>query len=844
MDETASPGRVVPWLLIALVLAYVLERLGIALSSGHLMFHLDAGEYTPLKAVGPYLGRSTLALFLDPTARIDFFVACTAPPHGPSITPTLVLAGTIVHFAVEHLGAPLGTITVRMLSLGISTVALLSWLLLLLRCGLGPSLARRFGLLFLLAPPIFLKLNLIYWGSHELVVLFFALFLLALLPWLAEAASPRLAIVQVLVVGTVSAALSVFHGILIVPCVFVGMWLALRAVLSLVRDRSVGAGLGLGVLLAVLGTGSFLGGWWALVQLPTLAAIGLEPSFLSNNDFSTIAGGSVAAGSTLLAGMLPGDRFISSVFIQEGPLWVGLACAVALLVEAALRRRRGQIGSPVDHPLTLFLATYMLFAWVVIGAVPEEFSETRYLVTLYPVTFALVAAWSLGAGGKLRLALPVLLLLIQVPTHLALLAPGQLDAGLRYDGTKMFYAFHDEHEEVPPWEHTRLGGADRSFTLGMRILTSYQWNNSYWEWHTPAQARELAHEEILAEYLSESVDLEQVDSQAFFNGLGYAYRILLPPPHDGLLAGILALHSDVSEYIRAGYQMDPADLRWRAPDSRLAGDPGTNLVDPGPQPVGAAGGPPVPATAGERRCPSGMLWVAGGPYVLGEWQVDAYEKWVPDYVLERTEVKLEAFCMAKYPFPGRAGAQWPRDGLDLDGMPEVERQLATVGRRSCTLLELTLAAVGRDNFRYPYDRETRRSGRCDPDDRNPGPLGAFPDCVSPLGFFDFLTRASWARLDELSRAALTAQGAHHQPGFDASYVVAGGMERQDTIQAPTNFGFHIHQPGEPAFLDDGIRLCADPGPQDRKLGETYDRWVSAFFERRYIKDVLGLTHGR
>jgi hypothetical protein len=239
-----------------------------------------------------------------------------------------------------------------------------------------------------------------------------------------------------------------------------------------------------------------------------------------------------------------------------------------------------------------------------------------------------------------------------------------------------------------------------------------------------------------------------------------------------------------------------------------------------------------------------MLWVAGGTYVLGEWQVQAYEEWSPDYVLARTEVKLGPYCMAPYPFPGRAGAQWPRDGLDLIGMPEVERQLATVGRRSCTLLELTLGAAGPDNFRYPYDRATRHSGRCDPDDNNPGPLGAFPDCVSPLGFFDFLTRASWARLDELSRAALTAQGAHHQPGFEAAYVVAGGMERQDTIQAPTNFGFHIHQPGEPAFLDDGIRLCADPGPQDHKLDENYDRWASAFFERRYIKDVLGLTHGR
>jgi hypothetical protein len=70
------------------------------------------------------------------------------------------------------------------------------------------------------------------------------------------------------------------------------------------------------------------------------------------------------------------------------------------------------------------------------------------------------------------------------------------------------------------------------------------------------------------------------------------------------------------------------------------------------------------------------------------------------------------------------------------------------------------------------------------------------------------------------------------------------MERQDTIQAPTNFGIHLHQRGEPAFLDDGIRLCADPDSQDPALQDVYERWLAGFFTRRYFKDVLGLTQGR
>jgi len=299
----------------------------------------------------------------------------------------------------------------------------------------------------------------------------------------------------------------------------------------------------------------------------------------------------------------------------------------------------------------------------------------------------------------------------------------------------------------------------------------------------------------------------------------------------------------VAEAVRAGYRMTPEELAWSAPDPSMEGDPGPAAAGPSSSPSEPSGAPEA-EEPGDPRCPPGMLWVAGGSLELGEWQPQDYAKWFPDYVLRRSEVQLEPFCMARFPFPGREGAQWPRDGLDLSVMAELERQLATVGRRSCTVMELMLASAGPENFRYPYHREQHISGRCDPDDRNPGPLGAFPDCVSPLGFSDFLTRASWARLDEISRAAMTAQGANHQAGFEARYVVAGGMERQDTIQAPTNFGFHIHQPSEPAFEDDGIRLCADPGPQDVGLEETYEAWASAFFERRYFKDMLGLTHGR
>jgi len=292
--------------------------------------------------------------------------------------------------------------------------------------------------------------------------------------------------------------------------------------------------------------------------------------------------------------------------------------------------------------------------------------------------------------------------------------------------------------------------------------------------------------------------------------------------------------------------MLPEDLRWVDPSSTVRTKPALSegvTEDAEDRSVGELLGEDHSGPS-DPRCPSGFIFVAGDSFELGEWELERYQKWVPDYVLHRAAVQLESFCMARYPFPGRKGALWPRDGLDLDILPELERQLETMGRRSCTVLELTLGAAGPENYRYPSDREERSEGVCDPSDSEPSPLGSFANCVSPLGFNDFLARASWARIDEKSRAALTAQGAQHQAGFEADYLVAGGMGRQDTIQAPTNFGIHLHQRGEPAFLDDGIRLCADPGPQDPAMQVTYERWLRGYFARRYFKDALGLTQGR
>ncbi|HCP48341.1 MAG TPA: hypothetical protein DIU15_20040 [Deltaproteobacteria bacterium] len=814
----------------------MIDRWVIVLSTGHLLFHMDAGEYTPLRAVGPFLSESTLSIFVDGARRREFVEACTAPPHGPSITPTLVWTGAMTHFAAVHLGASLSTLMTKAIALAVSTCALAAWLLLLVRAWPRTGLLVRFGLLCLAAPPLLLKLSLMSWGSHELVLLVLPLFLLVFFPWIVRPCVGLRALARACVIGAVGGGLTVLHGTLILPAAFLGFWLLLGSAGRVWREQSrLRAGL-VAVGMGLLGVGLFFAGWWGVASWPDMQAIGIGLSPLGTNDFGTMAGGALASPSAWLERLGPGGRFATREFAQELPLWVGMVCAVDLLLRAAFRTTRAsssqggtQHSGPLDHPLGLFLSGYLLVSWTVVHGIPLELGETRYLAPLYPVSLAVVALWTLGQRPGLRALVLVALLSLQLPGHLGLLDVGNVEAGSRYDGSRMYYAFHGPEELVPPAERTPLGGATESFVQGMRLLTHYQWQNSYWDWFTAPEARALDHVAMLDAYLGDSdaaradprpggadhdrriVELGRMDTAGFWRGVGYAYRILFAPDRSELFLPVLESRPEVRALIEAGYELAPGALA----------------------PTSASATPPE-----EEGCPLGMVLVEGGTYRLGETDAEAFARWVPDYVLLEGEVTLESFCMDEFPFPAEQGKAWPRDGLDLETVGLLDEALAQHGRRLCSLFEVVLASAGPTNQRYPYAGQTPQEGLCDPDDASPKPLGSYPACRSPMGFADFLVRGTWARVDDVARARLQALGAHHGAGGQSAYVVAGGMGRQDTIQAPSNFGFHFHVKGEPRFEDDGVRVCADPAAADPRRDAAYGKWRERFYERGFFADLL------
>ena len=261
-------------------------------------------------------------------------------------------------------------------------------------------------------------------------------------------------------------------------------------------------------------------------------------------------------------------------------------------------------------------------------------------------------------------------------------------------------------------------------------------------------------------------------------------------------------------------------------DSALAGDDDDSGHSRPPD-------PPTPATP--PACPAGMIGVAGGIYELGEddpdWLLPSpNNSWRFEYpgldLLELTTIPLStleipAFCMDRFPFPGIEGEEWPADGLNLATVTLLDTELATYGRRACTISELLLAAAGPDNWRFPYDEGEHRFGVCEFDDFNPGPLGRMPDCSSPLGFRDTLVRSVWAFLDTAMRDALAPHGMPVLPPWEGAafagseaYAVYGGTSRPGTFYAYSNFGVHSHSDSVELFLDDGFRVCADPGTPD------------------------------
>ncbi|MEC7947537.1 MAG: hypothetical protein VX265_08185 [Myxococcota bacterium] len=249
-------------------------------------------------------------------------------------------------------------------------------------------------------------------------------------------------------------------------------------------------------------------------------------------------------------------------------------------------------------------------------------------------------------------------------------------------------------------------------------------------------------------------------------------------------------------------------------------------------------------TAGlsDDECPAGMLELQGGAYSLGERNPDNAETW-SGTIIPVTTVRLEPYCVDRFPLPGREGDAWPQDGLSWSQVEQLAELLPRYGRRLCSVSELLFAASGPENWRLPYHPSTYEAGICDIEANTPSPIGSHPDCASPLGARDFMVRSSWATLDPFTYRAVRPQWDNDFPG-DGSYAVYGGTSAQDTFYAPSNYGIHFYGPRDPAYTTDGLRTCAAVGIPQLAVDDAWAAQMAALAETRsFATWVEGLAAG-
>jgi len=561
------------WAIAAgLLVAFVVDRWGIHLSSGHLLFHIDGAEYFYLRALGPFSERSTFSLLTDYHDR-RFFLRSLVQVADLAFHGSTMLPGIVLHWLYDKLGVSWSTSSLKGVALAYAALGMATWMLLLGWLWRSPGAAWRFGALALLGPAVYVKLNLLHWGTHEQVMLWHAVLLLATGVWLRRPGGDPgtsdiiRASLRSVVLGGLCALLALVNYSLLLPGFFTLAWITIRDAHAHGKDRGRWVVVSASTAALLAGVGAFLLGLWLLDQIDLLEAVGFTAALWRDDKMEEAM--------ALPAFHGPWDA-IRSAPVGTWSLLPGVVVAAVVLGSRWVKRNK-----PAPSAHLLFLSSYLLAAWMAIAILPVAYDELgvwrpRFSAHLWPVSFAVIACWSAQRGDWLRRGVLLAVLAAGLPVQWALLDPANMSAGSRYDGARLFELTFDEAGAIPE-DRMRLKGVSGDFLVGFGVLRSYQ-SIEYWCWTPPRRAARLDHAAILMNYpgapglpdpgtsatgvhgsksrLDAALAAEDVDPAEFFRGVGYAYRVLLPPRRSKHLDDLLDAFPERRNELLSGYTSD------------------------------------------------------------------------------------------------------------------------------------------------------------------------------------------------------------------------------------------------------------------------------------------------
>jgi hypothetical protein len=492
------------------------------------MFDANEAEYGFYRAIFPYLDTPLWDILNTPSLRSSFFNDCRTV--GNQMHGSLGFAGAVLLGVLQNTSLMASTWLLKAMALFYSTLGLIGWLI-----GLKRALPKKhalsaiviFSSLYTFAPPVFIKIGLLHWGTHELACAALGVLMGIMLPWLIRPITWKYLLIQSIAAGFIVVISVLFNYSLLLPlALFWGAWLVSQLLLRPKASTLLR-------IVCVFLVATLSGGWLVTTILSSGFFIGLGfPLSVPTDSFLMLAG---KQGHAFIEPSLTGwkewllwknDAWPKGMKWLPGPAWgdgwskleelirvflfiCAFLCGISWLIK----------GQKSSAPLKLggILAVSWVVGWIAITILCLGYSidgelrmgiTPRYYALLYPMGFAWMTCATLSTRrlGFFILA-PILYLGVQdTLRYIDLKHPR--DQG--YDATMLY--FNNRQEWPAHMERIPYSDKSSDWQLGYSVITKFQ-HRQYWVYWTASEKYSLPLRASITEHRITSKDKISSESE-------------------------------------------------------------------------------------------------------------------------------------------------------------------------------------------------------------------------------------------------------------------------------------------------------------------------------------------